>query len=75
MIVKSKCFIAIWTIALIIIMISAVFDLQEQFLIIYHILVMHYTLLNLSIFVTAIINRLIMGTTSVVAVTSITDGF
>lgn len=85
---KSKRFIAIWAITGMIMILSAVFGLQEQLLILYPILAMLCTALNWSSFTaisfiliasgvgftTAITNPLTIGTASIAAGTSVTDG-
>ena len=85
---KSKRFIAIWAITAIIMVLSAVFGLQEQLLILYPIFAMLCTALNWSSFTaisfiliasgvgftTAITNPLTIGTASIAAGVSVTDG-
>ena len=85
---QSKRFIAIWAITLVIMILSAVFGLQEQLLILYPVFAMLCTALNWSRFTaisfvliasgvgftTAITNPLTIGTASIAAGVSITDG-
>jgi len=85
---KSKRFIAIWAITGFIMILSAVFGLQEQLLILYPIFAMLCTALNWSSFTaisfiliasgvgftTAITNPLTIGTASIAAGVSVTDG-
>lgn len=85
---KSKRFIAIWVITLVIMILSAVFGLQEQLLILYPVFAMLCTALNWSRFTaisfvliasgvgftTAITNPLTIGTASIAAGVSVTDG-
>ena len=85
---QSKRFIAIWVITLVIMILSAVFGLQEQLLILYPVFAMLCTALNWSRFTaisfvliasgvgftTAITNPLTIGTASIAAGVSITDG-
>ena len=84
----SKRFVAIWIITAVIMILSAVFGLQEQLLILYPIFAMLCTALNWSRFTaisfvliasgvgftTAITNPLTIGTASIAAGVSITDG-
>ncbi len=84
----SKRFVAIWVITAVIMVLSAVFGLQEQLLILYPIFAMLCTALNWSKFTaisfiliasgvgftTAISNPLTIGTASIAAGVSITDG-
>ena len=84
----SKRFIAIWVITGVIMILSAVFGLQEQLLILYPVFAMLCTALNWSRFTaisfvliasgvgftTAITNPLTIGTASIAAGVSITDG-
>ena len=84
----SKRFIAIWVITAVIMILSAVFGLQEQLLILYPVFAMLCTALNWSRFTaisfvliasgvgftTAITNPLTIGTASIAAGVSITDG-
>ncbi len=84
----SKRFIAVWIITAVIMLLSAVFGLQEQLLILYPIFAMLCTALNWSRFTaisfvliasgvgftTAITNPLTIGTASIAAGVSITDG-
>lgn len=84
----SKRFIAVWIITAVIMILSAVFGLQEQLLILYPIFAMLCTALNWSRFTaisfvliasgvgftTAITNPLTIGTASIAAGVSITDG-
>lgn len=84
----SKRFVAIWVITAVIMVLSAVFGLQEQLLILYPIFAMLCTALNWSKFTaisfiliasgvgftTAISNPLTVGTASIAAGISITDG-
>lgn len=85
---KSKRFAAIWAITAVIMVLSAVFGLQEQLLILYPIFAMLCTVLNWSSFTaisfiliasgvgftTAITNPLTIGTASLAAGVSVTDG-
>ena len=85
---KSKRFIAIWAITAVIMILSAVFGLQEQLLILYPIFAMLCTVLNWSSFTaisfiliasgvgftTAITNPLTIGTASLAAGVSVVDG-
>ncbi len=85
---KSKRFIAIWVITFVIMILSAVFGLQEQLLILYPVFAMLCTALNWSRFTaisfvliasgvgftTAITNPLTIGTASIAAGVSVTDG-
>ena len=85
---RSKRFVAIWIITAVIMLLSAVFGLQEQLLILYPIFAMLCTALNWSRFTaislvlvssgvgftTAITNPLTIGTASIAAGVSITDG-
>ena len=85
---KSKRFIAIWAITAVIMILSAVFGLQEQLLILYPVFAMLCTVLNWSSFTaisliliasgvgftTAITNPLTIGTASLAAGVSVTDG-
>ena len=85
---KSKRFIAIWAITAVIMILSAVFGLQEQLLILYPVFAILCTVLNWSSFTaisfiliasgvgftTAITNPLTIGTASIAAGTSVTDG-
>ena len=85
---QSKRFIAIWVITAVIMILSAVFGLQEQLLILYPVFAMLCTALNWSRFTaisfvliasgvgftTAITNPLTIGTASIAAGVSITDG-
>ena len=84
----SKRFVAIWVITAVIMILSAVFGLQEQLLILYPVFAMLCTALNWSRFTaisfvliasgvgftTAITNPLTIGTASIAAGTSVTDG-
>jgi len=84
----SKRFTAVWIITAVIMILSAVFGLQEQLLILYPILAMLCTALNWSRFTaislvlitsgvgftTAITNPLTIGTASIAAGVSVTDG-
>ncbi|MBQ9978791.1 MAG: hypothetical protein IJP20_03245 [Clostridia bacterium] len=84
----SKRFIAIWVITAVIMILSAVFGLQEQLLILYPVFAMLCTALNWSRFTaisfvliasgvgftTAITNPLTIGTASIAAGVSVTDG-
>ena len=84
----AKRFIAVWIITAVIMLLSAVFGLQEQLLILYPIFAMLCTALNWSRFTaisfvliasgvgftTAITNPLTIGTASIAAGTSVTDG-
>lgn len=85
---KSKRFAAIWAITAVIMILSAVFGLQEQLLILYPVFAMLCTALNWSRFTaisfvliasgvgftTAITNPLTIGTASIAAGVSVTDG-
>ena len=85
---QSKRFVAIWAITGVIMVLSAVFGLQEQLLILYPVFAMLCTALNWSRFTaisfvlvasgvgftTAITNPLTIGTASIAAGVSITDG-
>lgn len=85
---QSKRFIAIWVITAVIMILSAVFGLQEQLLILYPVFAMLCTALNWSRFTaisfvliasgvgftTAITNPLTIGTASIAAGVSVTDG-
>ena len=85
---KSKRFVAIWIITAVIMVLSAVFGLQEQLLILYPVFAMLCTALNWSRFTaisfvliasgvgftTAITNPLTIGTASIAAGVSVTDG-
>ena len=85
---RSKRFVAIWIITAVIMLLSAVFGLQEQLLILYPIFAMLCTALNWSRFTaisfvlissgvgftTAITNPMTIGTASIAAGTSVTDG-
>ena len=85
---QSKRFVAIWVITGVIMILSAVFGLQEQLLILYPVFAMLCTALNWSRFTaisfvliasgvgftTAITNPLTIGTASLAAGVSITDG-
>ena len=85
---KSKRFAAIWAITAVIMVLSAVFGLQEQLLILYPIFAMLCTVLNWSSFTaisfiliasgvgftTAITNPLTIGTASIAAGVSVVDG-
>ena len=85
---KSKRFAAIWAITAVIMILSAVFGLQEQLLILYPVFAMLCTVLNWSSFTaisfvliasgvgftTAITNPLTIGTASIAAGTSVVDG-
>lgn len=85
---KSKRFMAIWAITAVIMVLSAVFGLQEQLLILYPVFAMLCTVLNWSSFTaisfiliasgvgftTAITNPLTIGTASIAAGVSVTDG-
>lgn len=85
---QSKRFIAIWVITAVIMILSAVFGLQEQLLILYPVFAMLCTALNWSRFTaisfvliasgvgftTAITNPLTIGTASIAANVSVTDG-
>ena len=85
---QSKRFIAIWVITAVIMLLSAVFGLQEQLLILYPVFAMLCTALNWSHFTaisfvliasgvgftTAITNPLTIGTASIAAGVSVTDG-
>lgn len=85
---KSKRFAAIWAITAVIMILSAVFGLQEQLLILFPIFAMLCTVLNWSNFTaisfvliasgvgftTAITNPLTIGTASLAAGVSVTDG-
>ena len=84
----SKRFIAIWMITAVIMLLSAVFGLQEQLLILYPVFAMLCTALNWSRFTaislilissgvgftTAITNPLTIGTASIAAGVSVADG-
>ena len=84
----SKRFVAIWIITAVIMVLSAVFGLQEQLLILYPVFAMLCTALNWSRFTaislvlissgvgftTAITNPLTIGTASIAAGVSVTDG-
>lgn len=84
----SKRFVAIWIITAVIMLLSAVFGLQEQLLILYPIFAMLCTALNWSRFTaisfvliasgvgftTAITNPMTIGTASIAAGVSVTDG-
>lgn len=84
----SKRFIAIWVITAVIMILSAVFGLQEQLLILYPVFAMLCTALNWSRFTaisfvlissgvgftTAITNPLTIGTASIAAGVNVTDG-
>ncbi len=84
----SKRFAAIWVITAVIMILSAVFGLQEQLLILYPVFAMLCTALNWSRFTaisfvliasgvgftTAITNPLTIGTASIAAGVSVTDG-
>lgn len=84
----SKRFVAIWIITAVIMLLSAVFGLQEQLLILYPIFAMLCTALNWSRFTaisfvliasgvgftTAITNPLTIGTASIAAGVSVVDG-
>ena len=84
----SKRFVAIWVITGVIMILSAVFGLQEQLLILYPVFAMLCTALNWSRFTaisfvliasgvgftTAITNPLTIGTASIAAGVSVTDG-
>lgn len=84
----AKRFIAVWIITAVIMLLSAVFGLQEQLLILYPIFAMLCTALNWSRFTaisfvliasgvgftTAITNPLTIGTASIAAGVSVTDG-
>ena len=85
---REKRFIAIWVITGVIMILSAVFGLQEQLLILYPVFAMLCTALNWSRFTaisfvliasgvgftTAITNPLTIGTASIAAGVSVTDG-
>lgn len=85
---QSKRFVAIWAITGVIMILSAVFGLQEQLLILYPVFAMLCTALNWSRFTaisfvliasgvgftTAITNPLTIGTASIAAGVSVTDG-
>ena len=85
---KNKRFMAIWAITAVIMILSAVFGLQEQLLILYPIFAILCTVLNWSSFTaisfiliasgvgftTAITNPLTIGTASLAAGTSVADG-
>ncbi len=85
---KSKRFVAIWAITGVIMILSAVFGLQEQLLILYPVFAILCTVLNWSSFTaisfvliasgvgftTAITNPLTIGTASLAAGVSVTDG-
>ncbi len=84
----SRRFIAIWVITAVIMLLSAVFGLQEQLLILYPVFAMLCTAMNWSRFTaisfvlissgvgftTAITNPLTIGTASIAAGVSVTDG-
>lgn len=84
----AKRFVAVWIITAVIMILSAVFGLQEQLLILYPIFAMLCTALNWSRFTaisfvliasgvgftTAITNPLTIGTASIAAGVSVTDG-
>lgn len=85
---QSKRFVVIWAITAVIMILSAVFGLQEQLLILYPVFAMLCTTLNWSHFTaisfvlvasgvgftTAITNPLTIGTASIAAGVSVTDG-
>ncbi len=85
---QSRRFVAIWVITAVIMILSAVFGLQEQLLILYPVFAMLCTALNWSRFTaisfvliasgvgftTAITNPMTIGTASIAAGVSITDG-
>ena len=85
---QSKRFVAIWAITAVIMVLSAVFGLQEQLLILYPVFAMLCTALNWSRFTaisfiliasgvgftTALTNPLTIGTASIAAGVSVTDG-
>ena len=85
---QSKRFAAIWAITAVIMVLSAVFGLQEQLLILYPVFAMICTALNWSRFTaisfvlvasgvgftTALTNPLTIGTASIAAGVSVTDG-
>ena len=85
---QSKRFVAIWVITAVIMILSAVFGLQEQLLILYPVFAMLCTALNWSRFTaisfvlvasgvgftTALTNPLTIGTASIAAGVSVTDG-
>lgn len=85
---QSKRFIAIWAITAVIMVLSAVFGLQEQLLILYPVFAMLCTALNWSRFTaisfiliasgvgftTALTNPLTIGTASIAAGVSVVDG-
>ena len=85
---QSKRFVAIWVITAVIMILSAVFGLQEQLLILYPVFAMLCTTLNWSRFTaisfvliasgvgftTAITNPMTIGTASIAAGVSVTDG-
>jgi uncharacterized ion transporter superfamily protein YfcC len=85
---QAKRFVAIWVITAVIMILSAVFGLQEQLLILYPIFAMLCTALNWSRFTaisfvlissgvgftTAITNPMTIGTASIAAGVSVTDG-
>ena len=85
---NEKRFVVIWVITAVIMLLSAVFGLQEQLLILYPVFAMLCTALNWSRFTaisfvliasgvgftTAITNPLTIGTASIAAGTSVTDG-
>ena len=85
---QSRRFVAIWVITAVIMVLSAVFGLQEQLLILYPVFAMLCTALNWSRFTaisfvliasgvgftTAITNPMTIGTASIAAGVSITDG-
>ena len=85
---RAKRFVAIWVITAVIMLLSAVFGLQEQLLILYPVFAMLCTALNWSRFTaisfvliasgvgftTAITNPLTIGTASIAAGVNVTDG-
>ena len=85
---KSKRFAVIWAVTAVIMLLSAVFGLQEQLLILYPVFAMLCTALNWSRFTaisfvliasgvgftTALTNPLTIGTASIAAGVSVTDG-
>ena len=85
---RSRRFVAIWVVTAVIMILSAVFGLQEQLLILYPVFAMLCTALNWSRFTaisfvliasgvgftTAITNPMTIGTASLAAGVSITDG-
>ena len=85
---KSKRFMAIWAMTAVIMVLSAVFGLQEQLLILYPVFAMLCTVLNWSSFTaisfiliasgvgftTAITNPLTIGTASIAAGVNVVDG-